>query len=129
MTLGQMLNNILTSILILALTFALAACSSSEVITVQDFKQIEEKDTPDKIRVTTSDSSEYRFVKPDYYLENDTLYGIKKYVLNDEERILVRKIALSDIEQIKTEMGAWDKKLLLIGIASALFIGFIILVL
>ena len=119
----------ITSVLLIAITISLAACSSSEVITVQDFKQIENNDTPDKIRVTTKDSSEYRFVKPDYYFENDTLYGKKKYVLNDEERILVRKIALSDIEQIKTEMGDWDKKLLLIGIASALFIGFIILVL
>ena len=129
MTLAKMLKYIIGGILIIPLIISLGACSLSEVITVQDFKQIEEKDTPDKIRVTTSDSSEYRFVKPDYYLENDTLYGIKKYVLNDEERILVRKIALSDIEQIKTEMGDWDKKLLLIGIASALFIGFIILVL
>ena len=119
----------ITSVLLIAITISLAACSSSEVITVQDFKQIENNDTPDKIQVTTKDSSEYRFVKPDYYFENDTLYGKKKYVLNDEERILVRKIALSDIEQIKTEMGAWDKKLLLIGIASALFIGFIIVVL
>ncbi len=119
----------ITSILIIALTFTLAACSSSERITVQEFKQIEKKDTPEKIRVTTKDSTVYRFVKPDYYFENDTLYGKKKYVLNDEERILVRKIALSDIEQIKTEMADWDTKLLLIGIASALFIGFIIVVL
>ena len=129
MTLVQMSRIDITSVLLIAIAISLTACSSSEVITVQDFKQIEEKDTPDKIRVTTKDSSEYRFVKPDYYFENDTLYGKKKYVLNDEERFLVRKIAFSDIEQIKIEMGAWDKKLLLIGIASALFIGFIIVVL
>ena len=129
MTLGQMPNNIFTGVLIIAITISLTACSSSEVITVQNFKQIEEKDTPVKIRVTTKDSSEYRFVKPDYYFENDTLYGKKKYVLNDEERILIRKIAISDIEQINTEMVDWDKKLLLIGIASALFIGFIIVIL
>ena len=129
MTLVQMSRIDITSVLLIAIAISLAACSSSEVITVQDFKQIEEMDTPEKIRVTTRDSSEYRFVKPDYYFENDTLYGKKRYVLNDEERFLVRKIAFSDIEQIKTEMGAWDKKLLLIGIASALFIGFIIVVL
>jgi len=129
MNLEQKLTNIITCLLLIALLISLAACSSSKVITVQDYKQIEEKDTPEKIRVTIRDSTVYRFVKPDYYFENDTLYGKKKYVLNDEERILVRKIAVSDIEQIKTEMGAWDKKLLLIGMASALFIGFIIVVL
>jgi hypothetical protein len=129
MTLGQILENIFTSVLIIAIIIFLTACSSSEVITVKDFKQIEEKDTPDKIRVTTRDSTEYHFVKPDYYFENDTLYGKKKYVLNDEDRILVRKIDISDIESIQTEIGAWDKKLLLIGLSLALFTGFIIVVL
>ena len=125
----QILGNIVISVLIIALIFSLAACSSSEVLTVQDFKQIEEEDSPDKIRVTTRDSTEYSFAKPDYYFENDTLYGKKKYVLNDNERWLVRKTALSDIEYIQTEMGAWDKKLLIIGLSLALFAGFIIAVL
>ena len=119
----------ITSVLLIAIAISLAACSSSEVITVQDFKQIEEKDKPEKIRVTTRDSSEYRFVKPDYYFENDTLYGKKRYILNDEERTLVRKIAISNIESIQTEMGDWDKKLIIIGFSLALFIGFIIAVL
>jgi hypothetical protein len=129
MTFGQMLKVNINIVLIIVSIISLTACSSSKVITVQDFKQIEEKDTPEKIRVTIRDSTVYHFVKPDYYFENDTLYGKKRYVLNDNEHWLVRKIALSDIEYIQTEMGAWDKKLLLIGIASALFIGFIILIL
>jgi hypothetical protein len=128
MTLGQMPKNIFTSVLIIAIIISLAACSSSEIVTGKDFKQIKEKDTPNKIQVTTKDSAVYHFVKPDFYVENDTLYGMKKFILNDNERWLVRKIALSDIEYIQTEMGAWKYTLVLVGLTLALFVSVFIII-
>ena len=126
MILKHMLKNIFTSILIIALIISLASCSSSKVVTGKDFKLIKEKDTPEKIQVTTKDSTVYHFVKPDFYVENDTLYGMKKFILNDNEQTLVRKIALSEIEYIQTEMGAWINTLVLVGLTLALFVGLFI---
>lgn len=128
MILKHMPKNIFASVLIIALIISLVACSSSELVTGQEFKRIEQNDTPKKIQVTTRDSTVYHFVKPNFYVKNDTLYGKKRFVLNDNERWLVRKIAISDIEYIQTEMGAGVKQLVLIGLALVIFIGGIIVI-
>jgi len=104
-------------------------CSSSDVITIKDFKQIEIQEVPDNIWVITRDSSEYHFIKPDYYVEDDTLFGERKYILNDEEHVLVSKITRSDIESIRTEKENGGTKFLIIGFALVIFIVGIIVIL
>jgi hypothetical protein len=105
-----MQNNFYTSIVIIALFIGITACYSSDVVTVQEFRQIEKGDKPDEIHITTKDSIEYHFVKPDYYVKNDTLFGEKKIVLNDKESVVTKKIALADIEYIQIETTGWVGK-------------------
>ena len=118
-----------STLLTITSIFLFAGCSSSDVMTIKDLENIDKKDVPDDIWVTTKDSTEYHFIKPDYYVEDDTLFGERRYILNDEERVLVRKITHSDIESIQTEKGGVGSNLVIIGVALAIFIGGMIVIL
>jgi hypothetical protein len=66
--------------------------------TISQYQKIEaERGKPDEIYLTKYDSTKYHFMKNDYYIENDTLYGKGKLLLSDREQLFERKIALSDI--------------------------------
>ena len=72
-------------------------------MTLQQLKDIEKaKRLSYEILITTNDASKYRFMKNDYYIKNDTLYGKGKLRLEREEQRDI-KIALSDIESIQFE--------------------------
>jgi hypothetical protein len=71
--------------------------------TVSQYQKIEaESGKPYVIYLTKNDFTIYQFMKNDYYIENDTLYGKGKLILDDEE-LIDRSIALSDIESIQYE--------------------------
>ena len=57
---------------------------------------------PDEIYVTKLDSTKYHFMKDNYFIENDTLYGNGKGIFFENE-LLDRSIALSEIESIAFE--------------------------
>jgi len=102
-----MYKKLISSILVVAL-LNLLGCFSFETVTVEtvtvaEYKQIEEIDKPDEIRVITKDSEEYHFSESNFYVENDTLYGKEILLSGDKEELLDRKIALSDIESIELE--------------------------
>ena len=60
---------------ILVLSFLnLIGCTSTNSFTAFELKQAEE-DEPIDIHVITKDDQEYYFSYPNYYFENDTLYG------------------------------------------------------
>jgi hypothetical protein len=88
------------------------------LMTVSQYQKIEaESGKPDEIYLTKIDSSRYRFMKNDYHIENDTLYGKGKLLLGDVERLQVRKIAISNIESIEVESINWiTTPLLVLGI-------------
>ncbi len=70
---------------------------------VSHYQKIEaESGKPDEIYLKKNDFTKYHFMKNDYYIENDTLYGKGKLIL-DEEELLDRNIALSHIESIQFE--------------------------
>ena len=111
-----MYKKLISSILVVAL-LNLLGCYSSELVNVTEYKQIEEEDKPDDIRVISKDSQEYHFSESNFYVENDTLRG----------RAPIIKIALSNIESIEVESFNLLNTLLLAGgivfiLASALFI-------
>jgi len=90
------------------------------LITVSEYQKIEaETGKPDEIYVTKLDSTKYHFMKNEYYLENDKLYGKGKIILGDREQ----KIALSDIESIQFEYLDGGKTAgLVLGIVAIFFI-------
>ncbi len=96
----------------------------SAIITVpvSEYQNIEaESGKPDEIYLTKDDSTRYHFMKNDYYIENDTLYGKGK--LMDGEELLEGKIALSDIESIQFEyLNGETTALLILGIAAIPFV-------
>ncbi len=122
-----MYRKIFISFLLLALINFLVGCYSSEFVNVTEYKQIEEEDKPDDIRVITKDYQEYHFSESNFYVENDTLYG----KVGDREELLDRKIALLDIKSIQFEyLNGVTTVLLVLGIAAMLFgvfIGLVIL--
>jgi len=65
-------------------------------------KIVAEDGKPDEIYLTKNDDKRYYFLKTDYYIENDTLYG-KGKMLVDTEELINKIIALSDIESIQYE--------------------------
>jgi hypothetical protein len=70
---------------------------------VLQYQKIEaDSGKPYVIYLTKTDFTIYQLMKNDYYIENDTLYGDGKLIL-DEEELISRNIALSDIESIKVE--------------------------
>jgi hypothetical protein len=92
---------------------------------VSQYQKIEaESGNPDEIYLTKFDSSRYRFMKNDYHIENDTLYGKGKLLLDDVEKLQVRKIAISNIAWIEVDSINWlTTGLLSLGIAVVLFVG------
>jgi len=101
-------------------------CYSSELVNVTEYKQIEEEDKSDDIRVITIYSEYYL---SDFYIENDTLYAKGKEILYNKEKPFDGKIALSDIESIQFEyLNGVTTALAVLGIVAILFVGVIALV-
>ncbi len=112
-------RKIFISFLLIALINFLLGCYSAESITVLEYKQVEEEDKPDDIRVITKDSQEYHFSESNFYVEDDTLYG----KVDISEQLLDRKIALSDIESIQFEyLNGGTTALLVLGIVVISFV-------
>jgi len=112
------------SFLLVAILNFLGGCYSSRLITVSEYNQIDEKDKPDDIRLTTNASQKYRFSKSNFYIENDTLYGKGEIIVGDNEEPFEGKIALSEIGPIEIENINWlITSLIILGIAAILFVG------
>lgn len=78
--------------------------SVMNTITVSEYQNIEaERGKPDEIYLTKYDESKYHFMKTDFYIENDTLYGKGKLLVGAREEFVGRTIALSNIESIEVE--------------------------
>ena len=94
--------------------------TSSFIGSVSEYENIETKlGKPNEIYVIKYDSKRYHFLKDDYYIEDDTLFGKGKLILSDNEQ----KIALSDIESIKMEHFDGSKTtLLVVGLVAVLVI-------
>jgi hypothetical protein len=79
------------------------ASEYSAATTVSQYQKIvTENGKPDEIYLTTNDNKRYHLMKTDYYIENDTLYGKGKLLVNREE-IINKRIALSEIAIIEAE--------------------------
>jgi len=93
------------------------------LMTVSQYQQIEtESGKPDEIYITKTNSSKYRFMKSDYYIENDTLYGKGKLIIEKDQQFN-RNIALSNIESIEIDSINWlNTGLLSLGIAVVTFL-------
>jgi len=98
-----MRNKIFISFLLVAIFNLLVGCYSSELITASTYNQIEEKDKPDDIRITTKDPQEYHFLKSNIYIKNDTLYGKGEMIFGDNEKPFEGKFALTEIKSIQFE--------------------------
>ncbi|MDH3268696.1 MAG: hypothetical protein OEM46_07560 [Ignavibacteria bacterium] len=98
------------------------------LMTVSQYQKIEaESGKPDEFYFTKIDSTKYRFMKNDYHIEKDTLYG-KGFLILDKEQPLVRKIALSNIAFIEVDSINWlNTSLLSLGIAVVAFILFLVI--
>lgn len=74
------------------------------LISVTELKKIgEETGKPDEIYLTKYDSTKYHFMKYDFYIENDTLFGKGELLSGAREELLDKKIALSDIVSIEVD--------------------------
>lgn len=103
----------------------------SNPVTFSHYQKIEaEKGEPEEIYLTKYDSTKHHFLKNDYYIENDTLYGKEIFLPNDKEQPFEGKIAISEIESIQMELydedkviGAWVGALLGIGLGILIILG------
>ena len=97
------------------------------LMTVSEYQKIElESGKPNEIYLTKTDFTKYHFMKPDYYIENDTLYGMGKVIIDRIQ--LDRKIALSDIESIEVKSVNWAATILLVlGIGTISFVTFAVI--
>jgi len=91
------------------------------LVTVSQYQKIEaESGKPDEIYLTKNDSTRYHFMKNDYYIENDTLYGKGKLSPSDREQPFEGKIALSEIESIQVETSDTFETRIFIGFITAI---------
>ena len=97
-----MYKKFISSILVFAL-LNLFGCYSSEFVTVAEYKQMEEEGKPDEIYVKTKDYREYHFSDSNFYIENDTLYGIAILLSGEEGLPFEAEFAFWEIESIQTE--------------------------
>ena len=82
------------------------------------------------IYLTKYNNTRYHFMKDDYYIENDTLFGKGKLLSGDREEVLDREttlshiIALSDIVSIEVENFNLENTIYLslgiLGVAAAI---------
>jgi len=98
----------------------LASNGSYSIVSVSEYLKIEaESGKPDEIDITKYDYTRYHFMKDDYSIENDTLYGKGKLLSGDRAIPINKKIALSDIESFQLERFNWlYTSLLLAGILA-----------
>jgi len=125
-----MYKKLISSILVVAL-LNLVGCYSFQSVTVPEYKQVEEKEgKPNEIYVLTKDVEKYHFLKYDFYIANDILYGKGKLLLGDREELIDKKIALSEITLIEVEkFDLGDTLLWTLGILVGVgLIGFLIFV-
>ena len=79
-------------------------------MSVSQYQKIEaESGKPDEIYLTKYDSTRYHFMKDDFYIENDTLFGKGKFLSGEREELLDKKIAISDIESIEVDKFKTNK--------------------
>ena len=117
-----MSKKLISSILVVAL-LNLVGCYSFQPVTVPEYEKVVEKDgKPNEIFVKTKDSQEYHFMKDDYHLEKDTLFG-KGKLMPDELETSDINIALAEIKWIQLEQLDWGTTTCLgIGIAALSFL-------
>jgi hypothetical protein len=115
---GNMYKKFISCMLVAAL-LNLFGCYSSELVNVTDYKQIEEEEKVDNIRVITKDSEEYKFTESNFHIESDTLYG--KVPLGVTGKLYDENIALSDIESIHYYNFDAGVGLIIIGIVAILW--------
>ena len=85
------------------------------LVTVSQYQKIEaESGKADEIYLTKNDSTKYHFMKNDYYIENDTLYGKGKFLPIEKDQPFEGNIALTEVESIKIE--TYDTMLSILGI-------------
>jgi len=121
-----MYQKIVAAILVITL-LNLFGCYSFHSVTVNEYKQFElEEGTPGEVYVKTKNNRWYHFINYNYYIENDTLRGSGKVLINGWQNAPNSKIALCDIEYIGVEeMNMYTTSLLVaIGILGALGIIF-----
>ena len=71
-------------------------------LSISEYKKLEEENgKPVEIFVMQIDSAKYYFNMDDYYLDNDTLIGKGKLLLNKNEQIITKAIALSNIKSFE----------------------------
>ena len=123
-----MYKKIFINFILIAFLNFIAGCSSFHTVSISEYEQIEEEEgKPDEIFLTTNDNKRYHLMRTDYFIENDTLYG-KGKLLVDREELINKKIALSDIAVIETEKINWGTTSCLgIGIFTAL-VGTILII-
>jgi len=92
------------SFLLVAILNLLVGCYSYELITVPEYKQVEEEEgKQNEIFVITKDYQKYHFSDSNFYIENDTLYGKGEMIVSEKEILFEGELALSDIESIEIE--------------------------
>jgi hypothetical protein len=71
-------------------------------LSISEYKKIEEENgKSDEIFVLKNDSTKYYFKDGDYHLDKDTLIGNGKLFLIENEQIITKSIALSDIKSFE----------------------------
>jgi len=98
----QSVNTIFKIIIVMESVIILAACSSSENVTLRKYEVVEHlRGQPAEIYVRTADSKLYLFSHSNYYIQNDTLYG-RGYLMTDEDEIIFEgEFVLTNIESIQ----------------------------
>jgi len=104
----------------------------SNPVTFSHYQKIEaEKGEPEEIYLTKYDSTKHHFLKNDYYIENDTLFGKEIFLPNEKEQPFEGKIALSEIESFQIDLydeseTIWAVVSILLGITLIIliFVGF-----
>ena len=99
------------------------------LMSVSQYQKIEaESGKPDEIYLTKYDSTRYHFMKDDFYIGTDTLFGKGKLLSGDREELLDKKIALSDIVSIEVDkFNLMNTIYISLGIVAALAIVGIVL--
>ena len=125
-----MKKKIISCLLVASFSFSIG-CYNTQTITREQLQANTREEVKAKweqldIAVFTKDSLEYKFLKDNYRIKNDTLTGFGVQTIGATERRFQGSISLADITSLKTEEFDLMGTIVAIGLPVSLICGLLL---
>ena len=96
-----MCKKILISLLLVTLFNLFVSCTSYEVVTPAEFKEIEKDEKPDKLNIKTNDNHAFDLSNSNYDIKNDSLFWQEQITIDEKWIPYEGKITFDEIKEVE----------------------------